>query len=63
MSVFNTDEMDEKSRSLKSRAQNTNSKIETTCEIVSRINNKRLCRLPIAEYKEEPHSMRDKNQN
>ena len=28
MSVFNTDEMDEESRSLKSRAQNANSKID-----------------------------------
>ncbi len=63
MSVFNTDEMDEESRSWKSRAQNANSKIDTTCGIVSRINNKRLCRLPIAEYKEDPHSMRDKKQN
>ena len=34
MSVSNTDEMDEESRSLKSRAQNTNSKIDTTYGIV-----------------------------
>ena len=47
MSVSNTDEMDEESRSLKSRAQNANSKIETTYGIVSRVNNKCLCRLPI----------------
>ena len=47
MSVSNTDEMDEESRSLKSRAQNANSKIENTYGIVSRVNNKRLCRLTI----------------
>lgn len=47
MSVSNTDEMDEESRSLKSRAQNANSKIENTYGIVSRVNNKRLCRLAI----------------
>ena len=34
MSVSNTDEMDEESRSLKSRAQNANSKIDTTCGII-----------------------------
>ena len=64
MSVSNTDEMDEESRSLKSRAQNANSKIDTTCWIVSRVNNKHVyADCQSAEYKEEPHSMRDKKQN
>ena len=64
MSVLNTDKTDGESRSLKSRAQNTNSKIETTCGIVSRVNNKHVyADYQSAEYKEEPHSMRDKKQN
>lgn len=60
MSISNTDETDGESRSLKSRAQNANSKIETTYGIVSRVN---YADCQSAEYKEEPHSMRDKKRN
>lgn len=63
MSVSNTDEMDEESRSLKSRAQNTNSKIETTCGIISRVSNKLYADCQSAECEEDPHNMLDKKQN